>query len=128
MNWTVFGHIADILAVASFILSLGIMRKITSKTEYQKGLYADERKQLMQNLNAIRQNVWDDGLISTAIQDDLQTKIFEYQMKYFFISSPRCLFHAYRCTYILGKGIDISNSSKLRQDVNFLIARLSKKE
>ncbi len=128
MNWTILGHIADVLGVFSFFLSLGIIRKITAKTEAQKELYKTERNELLRNLIAIQQNIWDDGLISVQIQDHLQAKVFEYQMKYLFISSPRCIFHAFRCTRLLKDGISNSNTKKIRQDINFLIARLTKKE
>lgn len=128
MNWTILGHIADVLGVFSFFLSLGIIRKINAKTEAQKELYKTERNELLRNLIAIQQNIWDDGLISVQIQDHLQAKVFEYQMKYLFISSPRCIFHAFRCTRLLKDGISNSNTKKIRQDINFLIARLTKKE
>lgn len=128
MNWTAIGHIADILGIISFALSLGILRRIYAKTETQKDTYRTERKTLLSHLIAIRQNIWNDGLISTQIQDTLQTKVFEYQIKYLFISSPRCIFHAFRCTHLLKEGINESNMTLIRQDINFLIARLSKKE
>lgn len=128
MNWTILGRIADILGVASFLLSLGILRKIYTKAEIQKKTYAEERDALLIHLKVLQQNIWDDGLTSDKIQDTLQTKMFEYQMKYLFISSPRCIFHAFRCTHLLKNGITTSNTQKIRHDINFLIARLSKKE
>lgn len=128
MNWTILGRIADILGVASFLLSLGILRKIYTKAEIQKETYAEERDALLIHLKVLQQNIWDDGLTSDKIQDTLQTKMFEYQMKYLFISSPRCIFHAFRCTHLLKNGITTSNTQKIRHDINFLIARLSKKE
>lgn len=128
MNWTTFGHIADILGIISFLLSLGIFRKIYTKAEIQKTTYAEERDALLAHLIALQQNIWNDGLTSAEIQDTLQTKMFEYQMKYLFISSPRCIFHAFRCTHLLKNGITNSNTYKIRNDINFLIARLSKKE
>lgn len=128
MNWIILGHIADVFGIASFIISLGIFRKIYAKAENQKESYRAERNDLLKHLYAIQQNVWNDGLISVQIQDTLQTKVFEYQIKYLFISSPRCIFHAFRCTRLLKDGINESNTAKIRQDINFLIARLSKKE
>lgn len=128
MNWTIFSRIADILGVISFFISLGIFRRIYAKTTLQKDSYIQERLDLLMALRAIQQNIWDDGLMSPEIQDSLQTKMFEYQMKYFLISSPRCIFHAFRCTLLLKDGINDSNTNKIRQDINFLIARLSKKE
>ena len=128
MSWSTFGRIADILSVISFLLSLGIFRRIYIKAETQKTTYAEERDTLLAHLIALQKNIWDDGLTSAEIQDTLQTKMFEYQMKYFFISSPRCIFHAFRCTHLLKNGIAQSNTAKIRNDINFLIARLSKKE
>lgn len=128
MNWTIFGRISDILGIISFFISLGIVHKIYEKAETQKTTYKQERDELLKYLIALRQNIWDDGLTSTKIQDDLQTKMFEYQMKYLFISSPRCIFHAFRCTHLLKNGLSTSNTEKIRHDINFLIARLSKKE
>lgn len=128
MNWTIFGRIADIFGVISFLLSLGIFRKIYAEAEIQKAAYVEERDELLMHLIALRKNIWSDGLTSVKIQDTLQTKMFEYQVKYFFISSPRCIFHAFRCTYLLKNGMTNSNTHKIRNDINFLIARLSKKE
>ena len=128
MNWTLLSRIADFLGIASFIISLGIFRKIYAKAESQKESYRNERNDLLKHLYAIQQNIWNDGLISVQIQDSLQTKVFEYQIKYLFISSPRCIFHAFRCTHLLKSGINDSNTAKIRQDINFLIARFSKKE
>ena len=128
MSWSTCGRIADILSVISFLLSLGIFRRIYIKAETQKTTYAEERDTLLAHLIALQKNIWDDGLTSAEIQDTLQTKMFEYQMKYFFISSPRCIFHAFRCTHLLKNGIAPSNTAKIRNDINFLIARLSKKE
>lgn len=128
MNWSTLGRIADILSVISFLLSLGIFRRIYIKAETQKATYAEERDMLLAHLIALQKNIWEDGLTSAEIQDTLQTKMFEYQMKYFFISSPRCIFHAFRCTHLLKNGISPANTAKIRNDINFLIARLSKKE
>lgn len=128
MNWIIIGHIADILGIVSCVFSLGILHRVYAKTESQKETYRSERNELLIHLRAIQQNIWDDGLISVQIQDTLQTKMFEYQLKYLFISSPRCIFHAFRCTHLLKNGISPSNTKKIRQDINFLIARLSKKE
>lgn len=128
MNWDIVSHIADILGVIGFFISLGIFRKIYTKAEIQKETYKEERDKLFDHLRALQQNIWDDGLTSPNIQDTLQTKMFEYQMKYLFISSPRCIFHAFRCTHLLKVGINDSNTAKIRNDINFLIARLSKKE
>lgn len=128
MNRTMLGYIADILSVVSFVISLGIFRKIYAKTETQKKAYNKERNDLLSHLLALRQNIWNDGLTSIKIQDQLETEIFTYQIKYLLISSPRCVFHAFRCTYLLKYGINEANSAKVRQDINFLIARLSKKE
>ena len=128
MNLGILGCIADILGILSFILSLNIFRKINQKTESQKETYKAEREQLFVSLLALQQNIWDDGLINAKIQDALQTKIFEYQIKYLFISSPRCIFHAFRCSHLLKSGITKSNEIKIRTDINYLIARLSKKE
>lgn len=36
MNWTILSRVADILGVVSFLLSLGIFRKIYTKAEIQK--------------------------------------------------------------------------------------------
>lgn len=128
MNWTILSRIADILSVISFFISIGIFQKIYSRSTFQKETYTVERTDLLEALLAIRENIWNDGLISDKIQDTLQTKVFEYQMKYLLISSPRCIFHTFRCTCLLKIGINDSNINKIRQDINFLIARLSKKE
>lgn len=128
MNWDIISQAADILGIISFLLSLGILRKISAKAESQKETYQNERNELLIQLRAIQQNIWSDGLISSQLQDTLRTKVFEYQMKYLFISSPRCIYHAFRCTRLLKDGINQANTEKIRQDVSFLIARLSKKE
>ncbi len=128
MDWTIFSYIADILSIVSFIISVGIFRKIYAKTETQKKAYNREHNALLSQLLALQQNIWDDGLTSIKIQDTLQVALFEYQIKYLLISSPRCIFHAFRCTHLLKNGINDANRAKIRQDINFLIARLSKKE
>ena len=128
MLWKYIGYIADVLGIISFLLSVGIIRKIYAKTEAQKETYRRESVNLLENLVALRQNIWDDDYASVIIQDKLQTSVFEFQMKYLFISSFRCIFHAFRCTYLLKEGINESNKQKIHNDVNFLIARLSKKE
>ena len=43
MNWTILSRVADILGVVSFLLSLGIFRKIYTKAEIQKETYTEER-------------------------------------------------------------------------------------
>lgn len=128
MDWTILGRLADGLTIASFFLSLGIFRKIYAKAATQKDTYIKERNKLLEHLQILQQNIWDDGLASLQIQDTLQSKVFEYQIKYLFISSPRCIFHAFRCTHLLKAGITEQNTAKIRQDINFLIARLSKEE
>lgn len=100
MNWIIIGHIADILGIVSCVFSFRILHRVYAKTESQKETYRNERKELLIHLRAIQQNIWDDGLISIEIQDTLQTKMFEYQLKYLFISSPRCIFHAFRLSLI----------------------------
>lgn len=128
MNWIIFGRIADILTIIAFVISLGIFRKIYERTEIQKETYNAERQDLLKHLMALQQNIWNDGLTSPKLQDMLHTKVFEYQIKYCFISSPRCIFHSFRCTHLLKTGMNESNTLKIRHDINFLVARLSKKE
>lgn len=128
MNWTILGRISDILGIISFIVSLGIFRKISIKATMQKETYKRERDALLTNLQARQQNIWDDGLTSEKLQDTLRTNVMEYQIKYFYISSPRCLYHAFRCTLLLRSGITNSNKLKIREDICYLIARLSRKE
>ena len=128
MLWDTIGHIADILGIASFILSLGIIRQLYARDEFQKETYKVESGALLEHLIALQKNIWEDGLDTPKIQDSLQVKMYEYQMKYLLISSPRCIFHAFRCTHLLKNGITKSNTYRIRQDINFLIARLSKKE
>lgn len=128
MNWTILGHISDCLGILGFILSLGIFRKLSAKTIMQKENYKAERKMLLDDLYILQQNIWDDGLTSTQLQDNLRTRIMEYQIKYFFISTPRCLHHAFRCTRLLKSGINPKTTLKIREDICFLLARLSKKE
>lgn len=131
-DWKIVSYIADVLGIMSFaisVISLNIIHKIFSKAERQKESYKNERTDLYIALSALRQNIWDDGLINIKVQDDLQTKIFEYQIKYLLISSPRCIFHAFRCTNLLKKDIrDSKNLRKLHDDINYLIARLSKED
>lgn len=128
MDWNVISHIADILGIASFFVSFGIFRKIYKKTASQKSLYRQERQNLLVNLQALQQNMWCDLLRSPQLQSDLQKWVFEYQIKYLLISSPRCAFHAFRCSFLLGKPSTPSRYCKISTDINFLIARLTKKE
>ena len=128
MFWTILGYVADILGIISFVVSLGIFRKVSAKVTMQKEIYINERDALLRDLQILQQNIWDDGLTSEKIQDALRTAVMGYQIKYFYISSPRCLFHAYRCTKLLKLGISPENKTKIREDICFLIARLSKKE
>ena len=62
MNWSTLGHIADVLSVISFLLSLGIFRRIYIKAETQKATYAEERDTLLAHLIALQKNIWEDGL------------------------------------------------------------------
>lgn len=128
MDWNFIGRLADLLGIGSFLLSCGILRKINSKTASQKEIYNAERAALLRNLQALQENIWNDGLISPKIQDTLQQKVFEYQIKYSLISSPRCHYHSWRCSFLLKKGINDTNTQKIRVHLNYLIARLSKKE
>lgn len=128
MSWTTFSRICDILGFISFFLSIGILKKVYAKTESQKETYKNEREELLCSIIALRQNIWDDGLLTSSIQDNLQSKIYEFQMKYSLISSLRCSFHLYRCSHLLKSEITEFSKRKIRQDINFLIARLNKKE
>lgn len=128
MSWTTFSRICDILGFISFFLSIGILKKVYAKTESQKETCKNEREELLCSIIALRQNIWDDGLLTSSIQDNLQSKIYEFQMKYSLISSLRCSFHLYRCSHLLKSEITESSKRKIRQDINFLIARLNKKE
>lgn len=131
MYWSYLSKIADIFGIIGFLislLSLNVVRKVYSNITTKKESYNNEREALITHLSALQENIWSDNLMSPKIQDTLQTKVFEYQIKYLFISSPRCIFHAFRCTHLLKKGINNANTKKIRQDVSFLIARLSKKE
>ena len=121
MFWTTFSRICDILGFISFFLSVGILKKVYAKAESQRESYKTEREELLYALIALRQNIWDDGLFTLSIQDKLQ-------MKYSLISSIRCSFHLYRCSHLLKSEITESSKRKIRQDLNFLIARLNKKE
>ena len=53
MNWTILGRISDILGIISFIVSLGIFRKISIKATMQKETYERERDALLKKLQAL---------------------------------------------------------------------------
>lgn len=128
MNWTVLGRIADVLAILSFIISIGIFKKIYSRSIMQKETYIEERTNLLNHLSALQQNIWIDGIVSTKLQDQLETKIFEYRIKYWMISSLLCHIHIHKALKILNKEINRQSNAELHHHVNYLIARLSKKE
>ena len=92
MFWQYLSKIADILGIIGFaisLLSLNVVRKVYSNITVKKESYNQERLELIKHLSALQENIWSDNLTSIKIQDSLQTKVFEYQIKYFFISSPR---------------------------------------
>lgn len=54
MLWDTIGHIADILGIASFILSLGIIRQLYARAEFQKETYKAESGALLEHLIALQ--------------------------------------------------------------------------
>ena len=131
MNWDVFGHIADILGVISFffsLVSLIFSWLILSRIKRQRSQFNKERMELYESLCALRVNIWSDQLTDARICDKLQTELLGYRMRYGLLLSPRCRFHLNRCINLLARA-DLNPESKIiRNDLNFLIARLTKKE
>lgn len=120
--------IADILGILSFLLSLHIVQRLSIKANWQKEVYREERVELLSTLQALRENIWTDGIISSKIQDHLCSKLFEYRIKFLLISTPVCWFHLSRCLSLLKPGISSKNSEGIRYHLNYIIASLSKEE
>mgnify|MGYP000691830492 CR=1 FL=1 len=53
--------------------------KSLRKTESQKETYKNEREELLCSIIALRQNIWDDGLLTSSIQDKLQSKYTNFK-------------------------------------------------
>lgn len=131
MNWATIGHISDILGIVGFILSvisLIFSWSILSKVKRQKDQYKQERQSLFESLCAMRENIWNDKLTDIRIRDKLQTELHGYRMRYWMIVSPVCWYHLQRCIKLLSKDDFNKDSKTIRNDLNFLIARLTKKE
>ena len=131
MDWTKIGHIADIFGILSFIascISIVIGSFILAKTRKQKAQYKKQRKELYENLVALRDNIWTDKLLNDRIFDTLQTTLYEYRMKYWLLSSPICHYHIFMCLKLLSKEDFKKNKQNIRRHINYLIARLTQKE
>lgn len=131
MNWNKVSNIADILGIISFLFSLGsfiISGTILSSIKRQKSDYKKERKELHDSLCALRENIWRDGLTDIRIRDKLQTLLFGYRMRYWLLSSPLCHYHVHRCLKLLSDDRCELNSIYIRNHINYIIARLIKKE
>ncbi len=117
-----------IISVLLSIMSLIISSTVLSHVREQKVDYNKARKNLYSELSSLQQNIWDDDLLSNRIRDKLQTNLYKYAIRYWKISSPICLFHVHRCIHNLKKD-DIHNYKKtICNDLNYIIARLTKKE
>lgn len=131
MDWTIIGHVADALGIISFIfstISLMLNVLIFSRLKQQKAVYTRNRKKLFEELSALRQNIWDDHIITDKTCDSLQTALSSMRQCFPMLLSPMCNYHIWRCTHLLKKDDFENNKMKIRADLNYLIARLSKKE
>ncbi|RHO59302.1 hypothetical protein DW091_06045 [Eubacterium sp. AM05-23] len=125
------GTIADIAGILSFLMSIVlfiISHSIFKNIEKQRSQYNNEREKLLSSLLALRQNVFEDDLCGLELISQIRTCIFEYQQKYWKISSIRCIVHSFKCLYRLKKGITEDNKRAICGNLDYLIARLKKKE
>lgn len=110
------------------MFSLLISGLVLTHLKYQKTQYRKERKELFESLSALRENIWEDQLINTRICDKLQSELHAYRMKYWLLSSPLCHYHLTRCINLLTRDDFPNHLNIIRKHLNYIIARLTKKE
>lgn len=131
MPWEIFSKISDVLGVLSCFASVTsciMAHSIFKKMDYQRVDYEKERVKTQSALMALRQNIWEDNLRDMRIRSELRTALFTYRQNYFFILSPVCHYHLSQSISILKVGITDTNKESLCSHIDFLVARLNKRE
>ena len=124
-------NIADIFCVLSFIISIIlfiITHSIFKNIQSQKTEYTKEQFNLKTNLQALRQNIWDDSLNSIEIRSKLRTELFTYRQNYWKILSPICHYRIHKSLCFIKTDIKSKDRETLCTNIDYLVARFSRKE
>lgn len=125
------GTIADILGITSCVISVITFifsHSLFKNMQRQKATYNNERLQIQTSLNALRTNIWDDKMDSLQIRSKLREALYSYFIKYWSISSPRCIYHLYKSIHYSKRPIKDTKKETLCISLDFLIAYLNKEE
>lgn len=124
-------NIADIFGILSFIMSIVlfiITNSIFKNVQSQKNEYIKEQFSLKTNLQALRQNIWDDSLDSIEIRSKLRTELFTYRQNYWKILSPICHYRIHKSLRYIKTDIKPKNREALCVNIDYLVGRFSRKE
>lgn len=131
MDWKFIGRAADIIGILGFIcsaISLILNACILSRIKSQKNAYSQRRKKLYEELSSLREIIWTDKIITPKTCDSLHTALSSMRQCFPLLLSPVCNYHIWHCIHLLKKNDFDNNQSEIRAHLNFLIARLTKKE
>lgn len=124
-------NIADVLGILSFMMSIVlfvITNSIFRNVKFQRSEYAKEHLTLQTNLEALRQNIWDDSLDDIEIRSKLRTELFTYRQNYWKILSPVCHYRIYKSLFFIKTEIKPEDRESLCLNIDYLVARFSRKE
>lgn len=131
MNWDGVSRIADVIGIIGFVfsvISLVFNILIFSRIKVQKNKYRKERKNIYDELCSLREVIWDDQIATAKIRDQLHTTLESIRQCFPLLLSVKCFFHIWHCIHLLKKDDFANNQSAIRYDLNYIIARLTKKE
>ena len=129
MNWETLSIIADTVGIASFIVSVVIWFKfdrIKKDLLFQRKQYGKEQSEIKVKLMALRQNIYDDNLLSIHIISQVRTEILRFKKLYDLIIT-------FEDKKMVRKTMHTLNTktiapAKLCKYLDYFIARLDKKE
>lgn len=123
--------IADIAGILGLIVSIILIIKseaIRKELDSQKTDYAKEQKSIKINLIGLRNNVWQDNLLTIPIKSQIRTELFKYQQKFCRLLRKKDRKTIDASIKILDGNSESINKEILCKNIDYLIARFDKKE
>ena len=124
--------IADIFGILSFVCSIILWIKsdaLSAQIDMQKGYYIKEQKAIRQRLTVLRAAILEDGLTSRIITSDIRTELYTYRQNYSRLLNPFTQCRLLYFLQLLDKPLsDVKNKEKVIKELDYFIARFSKKE
>lgn len=125
------GVTADVVGILSFALTIVLLirsESLRNEIESQRSEYQKGQKSIKVNMMALRDNVWEDQVLSLKIISEIRTQLYSFEHKFGRLLTRRDKRHLYVTLQMLDASVDSIDRGHLCRELDYFIARFERRE